>query len=157
MKRGIAPAIAIGLTAIILAAPQLKLSKTDEALRQKTLSNAKLYATAVAMYCADYDDVTPYTSNPKVLNEIVYPYMQNRSVQKTLNPKGGIFNFNPSTTKVSISSIPEPSRTPFLYETNTWKDGKRVIAFWDTRATTVNEAEWTKLKKNLSLKIKKVK
>ncbi len=156
MKRGIAPAIAIGLAVIIFAAPPLKLSKTDEALRKQTVDNAKKYMTAIAYYCADYDDVTPYTSDPKIVAEIVYPYMKSRSITRTLNPKGGIFHFNPSTTRIKIEMIEDPSKTPFIYETYGWNDGKRVVCFWNQIARPVDQNEWNVLRKNLSLKIKKV-
>jgi hypothetical protein len=56
-----------------------------------------------------------------------------------------------------ISSIPDPSITPIIYETYGWKDGKRVVSFWNGITRTVDQAEWKTLQKNLSLRIKKVK
>lgn len=124
--------------------------------RASSLSNIKQISTAMLIYCADYDDVTPYVQSTKGSFEVMYPYMKSKEITKSLNPNGSKFVLNMAVAGINMSSIEMPSETILFYEDKPWPDGKRLVSFTDSSARMVDEAEWERLKATLNLKLPKV-
>ncbi len=123
--------------------------------RTKTLSNLKQVSTAMMIYMADYDDVTPYVQSTKGAFEVMMPYMKSKEITKSFNPNGAKFLLNMAVAGVSAYQIENPSETILFYEDKPWPDGKRAVSFTDTTARMVDEAEWERLKATLNLKLQK--
>lgn len=124
--------------------------------KSSSISNAKQLGTALMIYCADYDDVIPYVQSTKGVFEVMYPYMKNVEITKSLNPAGSKFLLNMAVAGASQASIEAPSDTVLFYEDKPWADGTRIVVFCDSSTKTVTEEEWQKHQATLSLKLQKV-
>jgi hypothetical protein len=120
-----------------------------------TLSNIKQVALGTMIYMSDYDDEIPYVQNTATLVEITMPYMKNREVWKSLNPKGGRLLFNTALSGVNAASIENPNEMPMFYEEFFWPDGSRAVAYADGHAKFVNQAEWATIAKQLAKRFKR--
>ncbi len=123
--------------------------------QERTVANAKQLATGMIMYMTDCDDMMPYVNDTKSAFYVVQPYVKSREVFKTYNPKGGSFRLNMAVSGVLAAAVPDPAKTPLLYDSKAWPDGTRVVAFMDTRVLVVSEEEWQRLQPYLRLKIKR--
>lgn len=123
--------------------------------RTQTLSNVKQASVALMIYAADYDDVIPYVQSSKGAFEVLMPYAKNKEIFKSLNPNGSKVLLNMAVVGVNIASIPSPAETVLFYESKTWPDGSRAVAFCDGHAKMVAELEWESLKASLNLKLAK--
>lgn len=120
-----------------------------------TLSNVKQISLAVMMYAGDFDDEMPYVQSTKGAFEVIYPYLKNKEVTKSLNPSGAKFLLNMAVAGVNMSSIELPAETVLFYEDKPWPDGTRVVSFTDGHAKKLSPEEWERYKPTLSLKIPK--
>ncbi|MEQ1934232.1 MAG: hypothetical protein ABL962_10210 [Fimbriimonadaceae bacterium] len=156
MKAYLTLAVAL-LTCLIIAQKAKPVVKTfDEIQRTKALKNVKSCAIAIAIYQADHDDVIPYVTTSAGLERVVHPYIKNKDVWKTLNPKGtGRFQFNLSLAGVMATAIADPAITPLLYDGTAYPDGKFLSAYADIHAKYESAATWKERQKNLKLKLKK--
>jgi hypothetical protein len=123
--------------------------------KTQTLSNLKQVALATIMYCTDYDDVYPYVQNTGTVQEVTYPYVKNREVWKTLNPKGGRFLFNLAIGGASAPQIENPAEMPMFYEERAWPDGSRAVAYADGHAKFVPASGWAAIQKELKKRYKR--
>ncbi len=128
---------------------------SDKAKATAALSNAKQIALALLMIAADHDDVLPYAQDTNTMVSLTTPYTKNPAVWETKNPKGGRFLFNMSLAGVALTQVQSPTETPMVFESEAWKDGRRVVAYVDGHARFVTDAEWAKLQPNLKLKLKR--
>jgi len=110
--------------------------------QSRMYSNAKQIALSLMMYANDYDDQFPYVQGTPQLQKLVRPYVKNDTLWKSLNPAGSDFRFAMNLAGVASSMLPEPNRTPMLYESNPWADGRRIVAFVDSHVKIVSADEW---------------
>lgn len=123
--------------------------------KSATLSNLKQLALGVIIYATDYDDELPYVQSTKGAYEVIFPYIKNKDVTKSLNPNGGEFRLNMAVAGVSMTSIEAPSDTPLFYEMAPWPDGTRCVAYTDGHVKFLNAEQWEKLQPYLNLKLKR--
>lgn len=123
------------------------------AQRTATLSNLKQVALGIIMFEADYDDQVPWVESTPQLFELIYPYVKNREIMKTLNPAGGMIRFNMCLAGTWATQLENPAETVLIYESMPWADGSRCVAFADGHAKVVNEEEWQRLQPSLNLKL----
>jgi prepilin-type processing-associated H-X9-DG protein len=117
-----------------------------------TLSNAKQVALGLMIYAQDYDDAFPYAQSTKAMQFATFPYVKNKSIFKSANPKGGMFLFNMAISGANGSSITEPASTILIFESEPWSDGRRAVAFCDGHAKFVNSKEWYSLMQKVKAK-----
>lgn len=121
-----------------------------QAQQAATLSNVKQIGLGLIMYSGDWDDNLPYTQDSKSTWYVIYPYVKNLGIFKTLNPNGGMIRFNMGVSGAVESSISSPADTVLLYETEPWPDGRRVVAFCDGHAKLVTQEAWAEISKHLT-------
>jgi hypothetical protein len=121
----------------------------------QTLQNLKRLSLALIMYSTDWDDVLPYAQTTKAVFFVTEPYFLNGTITKTLNPRGGEFRFNMSIGGVSFVDFDEPMNVPLFYESQSWPDGTRGVAFCDGHCEFVSPSRWSSIEKNLRVKMKK--
>jgi len=122
----------------------------EAAKRAATLSNAKQVALGVMIYSGDYDDVMPIAKNEADAKNLVQPYLKNDALWRSNNPNGGELIFALNLAGIDSTQVESPADTPMIYETKSWPDGKRVVAFCDGHAKLVSAEDWEKLKPLLS-------
>lgn len=120
-----------------------------------TLSNVKQISLALMMYSSDYDDEIPYVQSTKGAFEVIYPYMKNKDITKSLNPAGAKFLLNMAVAGVNMTSIESPAETVLFYEDKPWPDGTRVVSFTDGHAKRLSPEEWERYKPSLNLKFQR--
>lgn len=120
-----------------------------------TVSNAKQMSLALMMYAGDYDDDIPYVQSTKAAFEVIYPYMKNKDITKSLNPDGAKFLLNMALAGVNMATIESPAETVMFYEDKPWADGTRVVSFTDGHVKRLSAEEWERYKPTLSLKLTK--
>ncbi|MCC7230544.1 MAG: hypothetical protein IT203_09115 [Fimbriimonadaceae bacterium] len=123
--------------------------------RSQTISNLKQASIAMLMYAGDYDDVIPYVQSTKAAFEVLMPYAKSKDIFKSLNTNGSKILLNMAVAGVNMGSIQNPVETVLFYESKTWPDGTRAVAFCDGHAKMVGEGEWESLKASLNLKLAK--
>jgi hypothetical protein len=119
------------------------------------LSNLKQLGIGMMILLSDYDDIYPYVQGTNQVFKIVEPYVKNDELTKSLNPKGGRILFNMSLAGASASDVEAPGVTPMFYESETWPDGRRLVAFADASVKWVKADEWAKMTPNLKLNLKR--
>jgi len=108
----------------------------------KTLSNVKQASLAIAIYCADSDDVFPSADSTAKVQQQTFPYTKNQNIWKSLNPEGGRILYNTSVSGTSVSMLERPAETLLLWDEKPWPDGRRVVAFADGHAKIVDGQDW---------------
>jgi len=137
------------LPAYRLQTPELASDKT------KGLSDLKQVAIATLMYVNDWDDIYPVFKDPQKLHDAIHPYLKNREIWNTHNPKGTTFNYALNLANVNMTSIPEPSNAPMYFESGTWQDGSRLVAFTDGHVKIIHPDRWADVEKRLKTKYPK--
>lgn len=132
------------------------LKKGSEAAKgTASLSHAKQFGIALTMYLSDHDDLFPYVQSTSSLRGLLMPYAKEASVFESSNPEGGSVLFNMSLAGASATEIENPAATVMLYDSQPWKDGRRIVVFADSSARFVTGEEWNVIKNTLNLKLKK--
>ncbi|HRJ95969.1 MAG TPA: hypothetical protein PLL78_04735 [Fimbriimonadaceae bacterium] len=140
-----AKAVLLGTGLALAACAYQQLDARTRALQTETLSNSKMLAIGMLIYCGDYDDLYPYVQDTKAAFVVTYPYMKNLEVTKTHNPNGGSFLFNRKIGGVKSTKVHPPEQIPMYYETNFWPDDRRIVAYADAHAVPVTKAGWPKI------------
>lgn len=125
------------------------------AAQTTAVSNAKQIALGMLMYCADYDDITPYAQSTATVQWVTMPYLKNMKIWETGNPNNSRFIYNPAIAGVNMTDVEEPAATVLYYESAPWPDRRRVVAYNDGHVKLLTEEEWATVSKTLKLKIKK--
>ncbi len=158
----------INTRAIATITPRLDMTKEEwlkpmpvpppsqSSLKASTLSNIKQIGTAMMIYQADYDDVTPYVQSTKGAYEVMFPYFKNAEIAKSLNPGGIEFRLNMNIAGVKLTTIEQPQTVPMFYEDKPWEDGSRAVVFMDGSAKFVSSEDWPAIEEALVLKFAKV-
>ncbi len=94
-------------------------SAREEARRMSCLSNMKMLALSVSMYCQDYDERMPHAAKSQ---DQTYPYFKNGQILAC--PEGGTYAMNDKLSGRLLWEIPDPARTILLYEVDS--EGERL-------------------------------
>jgi prepilin-type processing-associated H-X9-DG protein len=133
------------------------LSPDETAKRNQTLLNVKQVALSCVLYASDYDDVFPNGTSTAQTQKLTAPYIKNLNLWKTLNPAGGRVLYNTMLAGVHMQSLDSIATTPMLYETNSWRDGRRVVGYADGHVKAEGADRWPEIEKMLKKKFPKVK
>lgn len=117
------------------------------------LNNAKQLALGMIMYITDYDDVYPKVNSTGEVQKLIWPYLKNDEVFKTNNSRGSTFRFNMRLSGKSMDSIEIPSETPLFFESNSWSDGRRIVAYVDGHVKFVSEQEFQAMVRRFQIKL----
>jgi hypothetical protein len=123
--------------------------------QEKALSNAKQIGLGLLMYCADYDDVTPYAQSTATAQWVTLPYLKSLDLWDTGNPNGSRFLLNMAIAGASLLDVERPADTVMYYESAPWPDRRRVVVFTDGHAKVLTQEEWETASQTLRLKVKK--
>lgn len=127
--------------------------QTTNQAKTVSLSNVKQLALGMIMYASDYDDVFPYAQDTKSAFAVIFPYVKNAGIFKSLNPNGGRFLANMAVMGVNGTDILQPAETVLLYDPTPWPDGEVLVAYCDGHAKFVTPETWSQVSKTLRLKL----
>ncbi len=119
------------------------------AARTSTLSNVKQLATLHLIYLQDHDELIPKVKSTEGYFRLLRPYSKNSAIEKTLNPNGGSIEFNLALAGVNFTQIASPAETVLFYDSKTWPDGYRCVAFADGHAKALDKGAWLKASKSI--------
>lgn len=145
----------LGIAALICAAVIAFAQVDFKQQRSAGMSNAKQLAVGLLIYCADYDDVSPWAQDTATIQTITYPYIKNKSVWQTMNPAGSVFEYNFVAGGVNMQHMANPGTLVMYWETKPWPDGTRIVAFWDGHVKVTSDADWKKTAKLMPTKMKR--
>lgn len=147
-----------GLSLVVVSAGLVAWQQApiDTDLKQtETLIGVRALAGAMNMYAADFDGLYPNTEDQNGVKVVVQPYVEEKGFWKTLNPNKSDIRFNLSLGGVLKSDVPEPEKTLLIYETNTWPNRQRPVAFVDGSARLVNSVQFLGVAKTLATKLER--
>jgi len=125
------------------------------ASQAETVSNLKQVALGTIMYTSDYDDVYPWAQSTKAVKYVTAPYLKNDAIWATFNPNGGEILFNMALGGASCTSLENPAQTVLFYESKTWPNGTRVVAYADGHVKVEDAQQWARVSKTLTAKFPK--
>ena len=100
-----------GLIALAVIFPVFGSSSLEKARQESCLANEKQIVLAMAMYCQDFDEHYPMSSN---WQDAIIPYIKNDQI--LLCPSGGGYEYNKNLSLFPFDKIRQPSTTGALYE-----------------------------------------
>jgi hypothetical protein len=152
-RRFLALAVALILTGLLLpfVATLLVVPLMSQKLirdRQELRAAMSRLVAATFAYAADNDDRLPLLSEGTRSTESrVQRYLHGGSgIAYGADRRGDALN-NRALSHVALSEIKNPKATLLFFETNSWSDGKRVVATADGSVLTVNQAEFDALRR----------
>lgn len=119
------------------------------------LSNSKQITVGMLIYCADWDDVTPWAQDTPTVQNVTMPYIKNKMVWKTMNPAGSEFEYNLTAGGVNVMHMPNPAATVMYWETKPWPNATRIVTYWDGHAKLTPEEAWKKIAVAMKTKVKR--
>jgi hypothetical protein len=139
------PLLLLGLAAVPLAlfGFQRQLSPVTQVKQLRAVLGVKSLALALNAYAADADDTYPNVQNLNSLKVVTLPYVKDKTLWKTDNPKSEI-RFNNAVGGVVRSSIAEPKDTVIFYESKPWPDNSRAVSFVDGNGRLLTAHDWAR-------------
>ena len=131
----IAAMILLPIYAGSLPVPHLKL-KTD----------AKQIATALTIYCSDYDDRLPPTTNLSCLS----PYIKHEILEGLINQKNPKIVMNANLPGQKLEPLMGELNIPLIYRTEPLPSGDYIVAFTNTEVRLVSAGEWDMIKRKMA-------
>lgn len=102
----------------------------EQGLALSSLSNGRQLATAMMMYCQDYDEMLPHGKTMTEVKPKVFPYVKNNAI--FVDPTSGKdFMYNPVMSGMPQKRIKEPAQAVVFYSPSIHTDGMFTIGFAD--------------------------
>jgi hypothetical protein len=127
------------LAGVVIAASFVFAGAQAGNLNGVCLSNAKQLSTGMIMYTQDYDMIMPPTRSQPKFQNVVMPYIKNKSIFLCPASKTP-FVINPAISGKNMKTVKSPASTWMLHDPKAHADGMWSIAFVDGHAKRAKTA-----------------